>query len=312
MRQQIANLVLVVSLSWAGLAFSATESEIIERQPPGDDDIENIVVTGQRPAVLRQLMGEFIFEISQPSMGRGYARWRDRLCVGVYNLPDSKMAQYIADKITITALELGLKTGAPGCEPGLHIIFSPEARELANRMVEESPRMFRPFGGAEGTTQGLAALEKFKSSEAPVRWWQITMVVDEFGSPAVPLLYWQGGGSTTVRGVASRLKSPINDEIWAGLILVDTGKLDNVTWPQLADYIAMVSLAQIDSNSRPSGYDSILNLFRADNPPRGMTDMDRTYLRALYDMDTMMLPHTQRGVFANKMVRVILKMDEED
>ena len=40
--------------------------------------------------------------------------------------------------------------------------------------------------------------------------------------------------------------------------------------------------------------------------------MDRTYLRALYEMDTMMLPHTQRGVFANRMVRALLKMDDAE
>ncbi len=28
-----------------------------------------------------------------------------------------------------------------------------------------------------------------------------------------------------------------------------------------------------------------------------------TYLRALYEMDTMMLPHTQRGLFSSRMVR---------
>src|SRR5690606_37081377 len=112
----------------------------------------------------------------------------------------------------------------------------------------------------------------------------------------------------TVRGVASRLKSPISDALWGSLIIVDARKLGNVQWPQLADYLTMVSLAQIDPDARPSAYDSILNLFSADNPPPGMTDMDRIYLRALYAMDTMMLPHTQHGVFSNRMVSVLREM----
>jgi hypothetical protein len=33
----------------------------------------------------------------------------------------------------------------------------------------------------------MAALEQFKTSEAPVRWWQITMVVDEVGNHAIVL-----------------------------------------------------------------------------------------------------------------------------
>jgi hypothetical protein len=42
-----------------------------------------------------------------------------------------------------------------------------------------------------------------------------------------------------------------------------------------------------------------------------MTDMDRIYLRALCEMDTMMLPHTQRGVFSSTMVRVQREMEME-
>lgn len=240
MRQQIFNLLFLASfLLPAGSAFSANALDAPERLPPVGDDIESIVVTGQRPEVLRQLMEDFIIEIGDPaSLGRGYARWRDRLCVGVYNVPDRTSAQYIADKLTLTALEVGLKTGNPGCQPNLRIVFSPDARELASRMVEDSPGMFRPFGGTEGTTQGLAALEQFKTTEAPVRWWQITMVVDELGYPAIELPW--GSGPAIVRGVASRLKSPVNDAIWGSLVIVDAGKLDNVKWPQLADYLAMI------------------------------------------------------------------------
>jgi hypothetical protein len=65
----------------------------------------------------------------------------------------------------------------------------------------------------------------------------------------------------------------------------------------------MVSLAQVDPNVLPTDYDSILNLFGTGIPPRGMTDMDRTYLRALYEMDTMLLPRAQRGMLSSKMVR---------
>jgi hypothetical protein len=256
-----------------------------------------------------------IIEIGDPvSSNRGYARWRDRLCVGVYNLPDGKIAQYIADKITIVALEMGMKTGEPGCSPGLHIVFSPDARALATQMVEATPRMFMPWGGTEGTTQGQAALERFKTSEAPVRWWQITMVVDEFGYPAIMLPSNETGDETQsvpiTRATGSRLKATTNDALWASLVIVDANKLRNVTWPQLADYLAMVSLAQIDPDGAP-GANSILSLFTATTPPSGLTDLDLTYLHALYAMDTMMMPNTQRGIFSHRMVRELGELNAE-
>lgn len=290
-------------------AFAASAPDEPEAQPPAGEDIVSVVVTGQRPGVLRRLMEDFILEIGDPaSRSRGYARWRDQLCVGVFNLPDQVVAQYIADRITLTALENGVKTGGLGCDVNLRIVFSPDAPELASNLVEGLPNLFRPFGNTEGTTQGLAALERFKTSDAPVRWWQITMPVDETGLPAI-----QFPGideAPFVRSVASRLKVTTSDAIWGGVIIVDASKLGNIQWPQLADYLTMVSLVQVNPNSRPAGYDSILNLFSADNPPRAMTDMDHTYLRALYEMDTMMVPHAQRGMFSNHMVRVLRKVED--
>lgn len=293
----------------SGGALTARAAVAAEPSPAAAANIENITVTGQRPDVVRQLMEDFINEIGDPvSTSRGYARWQDRLCVGVYNLPDAKTAQYLADKITLVALDTGLKTGGPGCAPNLHIVFSPDARALATQMTEATPLMFMPYGGTEGTTQGLAALERFKSSEAPVRWWQITMIVDEFGYPAI-VLPDETGGATT-RGYVSRLKASTNDALWGSLIIVDATKLGAVKWPQLADYLAMVSLAQVDPEGAP-GQDSILGLFNSSTPPAGLTELDRTYLRALYDMNTMTMPSTQRGILSNQMVRERGELNEE-
>ncbi len=311
MRQQIATLVLAGTfILCTNQALSAGAPLEPAPEPVVADDVEDITLTGQRPGVLRQMMEDLIIEIGDPvSSNRGYARWRDRLCVGVYNLPDAKIAQYIADKITVVALEVGMKTGSPGCSPNLHIIFSPDARTLATQMVDATPRMFMPYGGTEGTTQGLAALERFKSSEAPVRWWQITMIVDEFGYPAIVLP--DGTGGATTRATGSRLKATTNDALWGSLVIVDASKLGNVKWPQLAEYLAMVSLAQIEPDGAP-GNNSILSLFTATTPPPGLTDLDLTYLHALYEMDTMMMPFIQRGIFSHRMVRELGELNAEE
>jgi hypothetical protein len=288
-----------------------------------DADIEDIVVTGQRSDALRQRMENFIVEIGmQASDSRGFARWNSRLCVGVFNLPDARAAHYIADKITITALELGLKTGEPGCEPNLKIVFSPDARALATAMVDSTPDMFQPFGNTEGTTLGNAALKQFKTSDAAVRWWQVTMVVDAIGNPAILLPGFNDVDPETgmplvpvSRGEVSRVKSGISDAIWGSIVIVDASKLvdasnGKVGWPQLADYLTMVSLAQVSPREGPVSYDSILNLFHAPNPPQGLTELDRHYLTALYTINTRMMPHTQRGLLANQMLRESRQQDE--
>ena len=311
MRQRIANVVLsALLIALANPGFSAEAPSEPAATP--SDAIENFVVTGQRPSVLRKLMLDFVVEIGDPvSSNRGYARWRDDLCVGVQNLTDRAAAQYLADEISRIALELGLEPGEPGCSPNLRVIFSQDGRAMATRLVAGNPRAFRPFGGTGGTTQGLTALDRFQTSDAPVRWWQITMVVDEMGFIAIDLPYGAAVDPTSglptppqIRGSNSRLKNAVSDELWGALVIVDASKLARVKWSQLADYLAMVSLAQVNPDALPSGYDSILNLFNADRAPEGLTDMDRTYLQALYEIDTMMVPHAQRGMLAGRMVNV--------
>lgn len=294
---------IILPVLLAGLAMP-----VLAGEAPVGKEIVGIVVTGRRPAELRRFMSDFIVEIGVPaSRGRGYARWRDPLCVAIYNLPNQPVAQYIVDRISHVALEAGLKNGRAGCDPNQKIIFSPDAKELASSMVESNPLMFLPWGKTEGTTRGPAALEQFKTSDAPVRWWQITMPVDEIGYPAI---YLPDFGTPLVRATASRIKSTVSDAIWGSLIIVDAGKLEGVEWSQLADYLAMVTLAQINPNGRPAETNSILSLFSATKAPGGLTDLDMIYLRSLYEMDTMMQPYTQRGVFSHMMVRIHNRTEE--
>jgi hypothetical protein len=69
------------------------------------------------------------------------------------------------------------------------------------------------------------------------------------------------------------------------IIIVDATKLTGMTWQQLADYLAVVSLAQINPKTDPAEFDSILNLFSNPAAYTGLTDWDRSYLQALYTFD---------------------------
>lgn len=305
MRQQLAIAVLALTLGLPARLTAAAGNSVDPEPAPAAGDVESITITGQRPSLIRRQMMDFVVEIGDPvggSFGRGFARWRKKVCVGIHNLTDTSAAQYVADRISGIAAELGLEPGEPGCEPNLNVIFSSDGRAMATQLAEYSPRIFRPYGGEGGTTQGRQALEEFKTTEAAVRWWQITMIVDELGYAAIDISNGVYGPPLVRSGGPSLLKTATSDDIWFSYAIVDANKLNGAQLPQLADYLAMVSLAQIDPNALPSS-DSILNLFTAASPAAGLTDMDRTYLRALYDIDTMMLPQMQRGMLANRMMR---------
>lgn len=101
----------------------------------------------------------------------------------------------------------------------------------------------------------------------------------------------------------SRIHSGTRDDLQYVIIIVDTTQLNGTTWQQLADYLAVVSLAQIDPNTNPGGFDSILNLFANPGAYSGLTDWDRSFVHALYAFDQERLPSLQRNDIISRIAR---------
>jgi hypothetical protein len=252
--------------------------------------LEDVVVSGQP---LDRLIRDFVGEVAEPNRNRGLARWQDRVCVGVANL-DAEIAQYLSDRISTVATDIGLTAGAPGCTPNIMVIATDDAEDLARRLTEERRRAFR-MGGA-GMDRGGAALRDFVATDRPVRWWQMAMPIDsETGARAVRIpgdcegVQCAGGDDSVMAFApqikvfaASRLRTQIVDSLIRALVIVDVDDVQNISALQLADYIAMVSLAQIDPDADTSSYASILNVFDAPGSSDSLTDWDKAYLGGLY------------------------------
>jgi hypothetical protein len=261
---------------------------------------DEVVVRGRRleeiEADLRIHIRDFIGEVVVTPPGRGFARWSQRVCVGVHNLEESA-AQYVVDRISRLALEVGLEPGEPGCKPDVNIVFATNAKETAAAMVENDRSGFMPVAGRAGMDLGRVALEEFTESDRAVRWWHVSLPVDaRTGGAAIEInKHCSTGGARTVPSAhcpptvnvagPSRLHNGTRDDLVSVIILVDATQLKGTTWQQLGDYLAVVSLAQIDPNTNPSSFDSILNLFTNPRAYSGLTDWDRSYMRALYEFD---------------------------
>lgn len=305
-----ARLVLAPAMAALTIAAAFAQEESVEapdarmQTAPQHVD-EEVVVRGSRLSEiefdLRHYVTEFLEEVTAPARTRGYARWQRRVCIGVHNL-ENTAAQYIVDRISSLALDVGLDPGEPGCRPDVNILFSTDARQMASLMVKSQPRVFRPAGGNAGMDLGLAALDDFAESDRPVRWWHVSLPVDaRTGQAAIAM---PGDPPPTVRLAGpSRIKSGIRDDMLYVIIVVDVTQLAGKTWQQIADYLAVVSLAQIDPRTNPVSFDSILNLFTNPGAYSGLTDWDRSYLRALYTFDQERVPRAQRGDIVSRIVR---------
>jgi len=237
--------------------------------------LEDVVVEARR---LEELTREFVNEVSAPSRNRGLARWRGGVCVGVVNIRP-EVAQPLADHISRVAMDYGLRPGDPGCRPNILITFSDDGQALSEAMVERRRRIFRV--GVGGLDRGNVALRDFRQSDRPVRWWHVSIPTNaETGTPGIRL---PGEGAPRVRGEGLVNQGRwIRDDLNKVIIVIDINRIDRVMLPQLADYLALVALAQVDPDGDTSRFSTILNLFDDAEGSPGLTGWDRAYLEALY------------------------------
>jgi hypothetical protein len=293
----------------------AQEVDVPAAQPTGATQLDDIVVDG-RP--LREATTNFIDRIMATPRARGAAVWHDRVCLGVGNL-QRPVAEALIDRISDVAVSVGLALERPGCEPRVFIVFAEDADAAARNLVETRGRHFRI--GLSGADRGEAAVETFLASDRPVRWWQASAPVNAetgvvagrypgrtaFSAPLGGITSPTDLGSYGANTFGSRLRSPLRDDLSQVIIIVDIDQVEGVDFGQLADYLAVVSLAQIDPDVDPGPYDSILGLFvHPEIAPPGLTDWDRAFLEGLYGAEqTADNPQSRLSAVADNMARKV-------
>jgi hypothetical protein len=291
------SAVLALILAIAASPAFAQEQAV---PPQSSARLEDVVVEGRQ---LEALVREFVTDVSQPANNRGLARWNRPICVGAVNLRN-EVGQYVVDRISDLARELEVEAGEPGCRPNILIVAAVDGAALATALVEDRPRNFDLRHN--GTDAGTRAFRNFRTGDQPVRWWQISMPINsDNGERAVRLPGDEQPPRIRVFS-ASRLRTQIRDDLVRSVIIVDVDRLGGASLVQLADYLALVALAQVDGEADTSEYPTILNLF-ADpaTAPEGLTDWDRSYLTALYE-------HDQLRINRNSQVRAVAEAVTRD
>ncbi|CAN5351267.1 hypothetical protein BH09PSE1_BH09PSE1_29600 [soil metagenome] len=239
--------------------------------------VQDVEVTAQRRSAY-EAARRFVDEVVETPPGRGLARWDGRVCVGVINMRPA-VAQPLIDRISDRIAEIGLGVGEPGCTPNVMIVATDDGAAAARAMVQARPRAFNT--GITGVNLTPRALQEFQESDAPVRWWRLTLPVDADTGEVTVRMPGQEPGTRAVRS-PSRIRSQDRNVFVRIFVVLDVTRTDGVDFNALGDYLAMVSLAQIDADADVSGFSSILNLFDDPSATHAMSDWDLTYLRSLY------------------------------
>jgi hypothetical protein len=265
-----------------------TQAQTQAQSDPEAVDLGEVTVEGRR---LDSMIETFVNEVAAPNRRRGIARWDHSVCVGTANLrPD--VAQGLIDRVSIIAEGVGLRTGEPGCAANIVVIATDQPNLLAQEMVRQNHRVLRV--GGSGMDRGGAALNRFVETTAPVRWWQVSFPIDTDSGQIATRIPGECANACAsafdyapviVVHSVSRMSSQIVDNLVRSFVILDVNQVDKVSGQQLADYVAMVSLAQIDPDADTSGYTSILNVFDDPEATPGLAQWDLAYLEGLYDAE---------------------------
>jgi cytochrome c553 len=235
--------------------------------------VEHVEVTARR-AELRRVLYSFVSTITRAD-GANVARWRDPICPWVAGALPAQ-GDFIKSRVGQIASSVGARVDRDAnCRANLLVFVTTEPNELVEQLRGRNPGV---FSGASGPQ-----IDEFAQAMRPVRVWQNTALQNADGSP--PILY---GGPPQYRLRDSRIVGSVSEEFAAVMVVVDTGTTGRATLDQLADYIAMVALAQVDMDAELGSSPTILRLFSKSSPgesPARLTSWDYAFLKALYGMD---------------------------
>lgn len=301
---------LPVLLSLAG-APALSQSASPTAPPTDPTQLEDVVVSG-RPLEARA--EAFVASVGAPVEGRKLATWSGPLCVGAAGL-EAAPARAMVVRVLDWAHSLRVRIGAPGCDPNVLIVFSADADQAARDLVKARPLDFDPDSGS--SHQGRRALRVFQNSGRPVRWWHVSLPVNPDTGDALVRVRGQSPFSAPSQitrpgdlgnygqiTLGSRLYDDSLDALQSIVIVIDDAALEQTSFSQLSDYVAMVALAQVDSNTRPSA-PSILGIFeRGAAHETTLSEWDQAFLQALYGTHQRnSRPHADGTIIARSLAR---------
>jgi len=266
-----------------------------------DSTMETVEVTASREKMRREIV-TFVHKVTRLE-GEFVGRWSGFVCPMVVGVSDAQ-AMFIQGRIIEVQNTARKKKPKPDakCDPNLFVIITDEADQVLADWKERDPGMFR-WKSRDGVSRSVGT--------GAVRTWHNAILTRADGE-AVNQVSAVNQISTGSRigieakscGMGSRIEAGCWEHINAVVVLVDARSTGKVTLAQLADYISVVSLSQIDLTADLGGVDSILRLFaqpRPEVPPAGITEWDYSFLKGLYRASYS--PMNQQRDIAARMVR---------
>jgi hypothetical protein len=314
MRHWAVTWIFVLGCAWTPAGFAQSEAGSTPQSLP----TENVIVTA--PAVVPDaVLHDFVKSYTGVSPASGkIARWRLGVCPAVTGLPPAGNT-LVANRVRQVASRTGAPVGAQDCNPNVDIVFTLQPQVLLDQVRKKNPVLLG--------YHDVAQEERLATVTHPVQAWYTTQTVDLNGTSYVDdKLRNHGGfyitgpagpkyGSVFVPDArvehvtGSRIIDSLSSELYHAVIVINLTKVNGLTFGALADYAAMLSLAQTLSFETCEPIASIANIVSAGCDATVKTNeitwSDLAYLHGLYSIDPRDSLRRQNDEIADNMKKTL-------
>jgi hypothetical protein len=257
--------------------------------------LEGIAVeSSRRNPRINEQVSEFVTSVALPSQHESLARWSVPVCVFAAGVVPSE-GEFVRRRIERVASEAGVAVGAPDCRANFVVVLSTDPQAFLKDWWAEEPTLFT-------RARGLGGVERMIRTDQPVRVWHNACSA----APALARNFrlnvtWDCDNNGTL---GSRITRATVRSIYSVIVVVDFWKIEGLTFGQVADYVAMVGLAQLRAEPQPGAVPSILGLFQegGDERAKALTVWDQAFLKSIY---------ASRDGSITELTQIKLKMTEE-
>jgi hypothetical protein len=264
--------------------------------PPATDQASPSAPSSNLPTVtiearqeLERRVDRFVTAAVFEAPNESIMRWNKPVCPLAAGLP-RMFDDYIQTRITEIARAANAPVNSNHCQADLYVIASYDPRLFLKKLWTRAPEVY-------DTRSQLGGVHRFLRSQDPVRVLfnsQLHCRVNSMdgGKGSDMMASFLGGGGVQVDttsayfcgGGGSRLSYSAVNSIQSALIVVDMNRMQAVTTRELADYVAMIGLADIRPDADTGDIPTILRLFQhPQQAPEGLSAWDRSLLYSIYN-----------------------------
>jgi hypothetical protein len=290
---RVVAAVAGVTLSLSAAAFGQQPAA-----PPrttassGKGPLDTVTVEGQRERKqVEREVNEFVFAVAVRSLHDSLSRWNTPICPLVAGLP-KEQGEFVLARLSQIATEAKAPLAGEHCKADFYLIVTPQPEVLLRKWRARDPRMF-------DTRNGMGHLRSVLDTPRAVRVWYNIGFASSDGQPitsgslSAALVGTSFGlnllnaniPTNTVR-MGTRLTYSAVRSLSSVIVVVDANRAQELSVGQLADYVGMVGLAEVNQDAEVGPVPTILRLFRANpDPPQALSAWDQAFLASLYGVD---------------------------